>query len=136
MGASAVMAATKNSIREAVDGSQQYDVLLKDKNRRILQLEDDVAMLQGKLKHALSGAALAEAEQLVAQRASELSLVKDKARAVISEITQQKAALEARVRDYQRQRRLTVDGLVGYQTQITINTDLGRDQTPKLARMN
>ena len=44
--------------------------------------------------------------------------------------------LEARVRDYQRQRRLTVDGLVGYQTQITINTDLGRDQTPKLARMN
>ena len=99
MHASAAMAATKNSIREAVDGSQQYDVLLKDKNRRILQLEDDVAMLQGKLKHALGGAALAEAEQLVAQRASELSLVKDKARAVISEITQQKAALEARVRE-------------------------------------
>ena len=60
-GASAAMAATKNSIREAVDGSQQYDVLLKDKNRRILQLEDDVAMLQGKLKHALGGVALAEA---------------------------------------------------------------------------
>ena len=98
-GASAAMAATKNSIREAVDGSQQYDVLLKDKNRRILQLEDDVAILQGKLKNALGGAALAEAEQLVAQRASELSLVKDKARAVISEITQQKAALEARVRE-------------------------------------
>ena len=44
--------------------------------------------------------------------------------------------LEARVRDYQRQRRLTVDGLVGFQTQIAINTDLDRDQTPRLARMN
>ena len=99
MNASAAMAATKNSIREAVDGGQQVDVMLKEKNRRILQLEDDVAMLQSKLKHALGGAALAEAEQLVAQRASELSMVKDKARAVIGEITQQKAALEARVRE-------------------------------------
>jgi len=44
--------------------------------------------------------------------------------------------LEARVRDYQRQRRLTVDGLVGFQTQIAINTDLDHDTTPRLARMN
>ena len=52
--ATAAMAATKNSIREAVDGSQQVDSMLREKNRRILQLEDDVAMLQNKLKQAHS----------------------------------------------------------------------------------
>ena len=44
-------------------------------------------------------------------------------------------ALEARVRDYQRERRLTVDGLVGHQTQIAINSDLAADR-PRLARVN
>lgn len=44
--------------------------------------------------------------------------------------------LETRVRDYQRDRRLTVDGLVGYQTQIAINTDLDRAGGPRLARAN
>ena len=44
--------------------------------------------------------------------------------------------LESRVRDYQRQRRLTVDGLVGYQTQIAINTDLNQAGSPRLARVN
>ncbi len=44
--------------------------------------------------------------------------------------------LEIRVRDYQRDRRLTVDGLVGYQTQIAINTDLDRAGGPRLARAN
>ena len=40
--------------------------------------------------------------------------------------------LEAVVREYQRERRLTVDGLVGAQTQIVINTDLGLPDTPML----
>lgn len=40
--------------------------------------------------------------------------------------------LEAQVRDYQRDRRLTVDGIVGAQTQITINTDLALPSTPLL----
>jgi len=44
--------------------------------------------------------------------------------------------LESRVRDYQRNKRLIVDGLVGQQTQIAINTDLGTDNGPRLARMN
>jgi general secretion pathway protein A len=44
--------------------------------------------------------------------------------------------LETRVRDYQRERRLTVDGLVGYQTQIAINTDLNLEGSPRLARVN
>jgi len=44
-------------------------------------------------------------------------------------------SLEARVRDYQRERRLTVDGLVGQQTQIAINTDLNL-KNPRLTRMN
>jgi general secretion pathway protein A len=44
--------------------------------------------------------------------------------------------LESRVRDYQRQRRLTIDGLVGYQTQIVINSDLGSLQGPRLIRAN
>ena len=30
--------------------NETVDVMLKEKNRRILQLEDDVAMLQSKLK--------------------------------------------------------------------------------------
>ena len=41
--------------------------------------------------------------------------------------------LETQVRDYQRARRLTVDGLVGAQTQILISSDLDLANTPKLA---
>lgn len=44
--------------------------------------------------------------------------------------------LEARVRDYQRQRRLSVDGIAGAQTQIAINTDLNVPGTPSLTRAN
>lgn len=43
------------------------------------------------------------------------------------------SALEARVRDYQRQRRLRVDGIVGTETQVAINTELGVPGTPLLA---
>ena len=43
--------------------------------------------------------------------------------------------LEARVKDYQIEHRLNVDGLVGQQTQILINSDLGA-QAPRLARAN
>ena len=38
--------------------------------------------------------------------------------------------------DYQRERRLNVDGLVGKQTQISINTDLGAADRPRLVRAN
>ena len=44
--------------------------------------------------------------------------------------------LEAQVREYQKERRLTVDGLVGQQTQIAMNTDLGAENRPRLARAN
>lgn len=44
--------------------------------------------------------------------------------------------LETRVRDYQRQRRLSVDGIAGAQTQIAINTDLDIPGTPSLSRAN
>lgn len=43
-------------------------------------------------------------------------------------------AVEARVKAYQRDRRLEVDGLVGPQTQIIMNSDLGLEGTPRLAR--
>ncbi|MEL7536329.1 MAG: AAA family ATPase [Pseudomonadota bacterium] len=43
------------------------------------------------------------------------------------------ADLERRVREYQRARRLKVDGLVGQQTQIIINSDLGLDGIPRLS---
>jgi len=42
-------------------------------------------------------------------------------------------ALEERVRAYQRERRLDVDGIVGAQTQVAINTELGVPGTPLLA---
>ena len=42
--------------------------------------------------------------------------------------------LEQRVREYQRQRRLSVDGIAGAQTQIAINTDLQIPGTPLLSR--
>ncbi|NND53971.1 MAG: AAA family ATPase [Gammaproteobacteria bacterium] len=45
------------------------------------------------------------------------------------------AGLAARVRDYQIERRLTVDGKVGQQTQIAMNTDLDIG-APQLARLN
>ena len=44
--------------------------------------------------------------------------------------------LETRVRDYQRQRRLSVDGIAGAQTQIAINSDLDIPGTPSLSRTN
>ncbi len=44
--------------------------------------------------------------------------------------------LETRVRDFQRQHRLTIDGLVGYQTQIMINSELNSLQGPRLMRTN
>ena len=45
------------------------------------------------------------------------------------------AELEARVRDYQAERRLKADGMVGQQTQIVMNSDLNSD-APQLARLN
>ncbi len=44
------------------------------------------------------------------------------------------ASLEERVRAYQRERRLTVDGIAGTQTQIVINTDLEVPGTPLLSQ--
>ena len=44
--------------------------------------------------------------------------------------------LEARVREYQRQRRLSVDGIAGAQTQIAINSDLKIPGTPSLTLAN
>jgi murein L,D-transpeptidase YcbB/YkuD len=41
-------------------------------------------------------------------------------------------ALAERVRTYQRDRHLTVDGIVGTQTQIAMNTDLAIPGTPFL----
>ena len=45
-------------------------------------------------------------------------------------------ALAGRVRDYQRDRRLPVDGMAGYATQVAINSDLGDGEMPRLARAN
>jgi len=45
------------------------------------------------------------------------------------------ASLESYVRDYQREKRLTVDGIVGVQTQIVINTDLQVPNTPLLSKV-
>jgi general secretion pathway protein A len=44
------------------------------------------------------------------------------------------AQLAAHVRDYQRQRRLTVDGIVGARTQIALTTDLGTPEAPLLIK--
>ena len=44
--------------------------------------------------------------------------------------------LAARVRDYQRDRRLPVDGMAGHATQVAINSDLGGSDMPRLALAN
>lgn len=44
------------------------------------------------------------------------------------------ATLEARVRQFQRDHRLSVDGLAGEQTQIIINSQLSPDGSPRLRR--
>jgi len=43
------------------------------------------------------------------------------------------AALEARLRSFQRRHRLEVDGLAGQQTQILINSLLASENTPRLS---
>jgi len=45
-------------------------------------------------------------------------------------------ALEARVREFQRERRLDVDGIAGTQTQVVINAELGEPGAPVLAKAN
>ena len=45
-------------------------------------------------------------------------------------------ALAGRVRDYQRDRRLPVDGMAGHATQVAINSDLGDGEMPRLALAN
>ena len=44
--------------------------------------------------------------------------------------------LAARVRDYQRTRGLTVDGMAGHATQVAINSELGDGDMPRLALAN
>jgi general secretion pathway protein A len=44
--------------------------------------------------------------------------------------------LAARVRDYQRDRRLPVDGMAGHATQVAISSDLGGGDMPRLAQAN
>ncbi|MEQ1803249.1 MAG: AAA family ATPase [Gammaproteobacteria bacterium] len=44
--------------------------------------------------------------------------------------------LAARVRDYQRVRRLPVDGMAGHATQVAISSDLGGSDMPRLAQAN
>ena len=44
--------------------------------------------------------------------------------------------LAARIRDYQRDRRLPVDGMAGHATQVAINSDLGDGTMPRLAQAN
>ncbi len=41
--------------------------------------------------------------------------------------------LAARLRDYQRDRRLPIDGMAGYATQVAISSDLGGTDMPRLA---
>jgi general secretion pathway protein A len=44
--------------------------------------------------------------------------------------------LAARIRDYQRDRRLPVDGMAGHATQVAMSSDLGGTDMPRLARAN
>jgi general secretion pathway protein A len=44
--------------------------------------------------------------------------------------------LAARVRDYQRDRRLPIDGMAGHATQVAISSDLGGGDMPRLAQAN
>jgi general secretion pathway protein A len=44
--------------------------------------------------------------------------------------------LATRVRDYQRDRRLPMDGMAGHVTQVAINSDLGGGDLPRLALAN
>ncbi|MBT5891661.1 MAG: AAA family ATPase [Chromatiales bacterium] len=55
---------------------------------------------------------------------------------VVSDPDYYDAALASEVKKYQRQRRLSVDGLIGAQTQIAINTDLNLPNTPILVTRN
>jgi general secretion pathway protein A len=44
--------------------------------------------------------------------------------------------LAGRIRDYQRDRRLPVDGMAGHATQVAISSDLGGGDMPRLAQAN
>jgi general secretion pathway protein A len=61
-----------------------------------------------------------------------LSAIDDRYRAEPIDSDEFDAMLEQRVRDFQRDHRLDVDGLVGRQTQIIINSLLAADDTPRL----
>jgi general secretion pathway protein A len=61
-----------------------------------------------------------------------LSAINERYRAEPLDSDEFDATLEQRVREFQRDNRLDVDGLVGRQTQIIINSLLAADGTPRL----
>lgn len=83
--------------------ADRIEITLREKNRRILELEEKQAKLNAQLKKALFGDALGEATALAKQREQELETMKQRTMAKFKDMAKEKAALEERIRTLERE---------------------------------
>ena len=90
------------SIKTTIE-ADRIEITLREKNRRILELEEKQAKLNAQLKKALFGDALGEATALAKQREQELETMKQRTMAKFKDMAKEKAALEERIRTLERE---------------------------------
>jgi len=123
-----VMSGLDRDVARLAIGARTYKVAVED----LSQLWYGEHLLLWRPENRL-GTALAPGMQNESVRWLRESLARIQGRPpdeILSDLFDQQ--LEAQVRDYQRDRRLTVDGIVGAQTQIVMSTDLGLPGIPLL----
>lgn len=86
--------AVGSSFKEAVDESGQIDSMIRSKNKRILELEEERVQLHAQLRLVMSDSALADAVALAKQKEQEVELIKQRTVAKFKELVAEKSAAE------------------------------------------
>ena len=92
----------QSGLRDALEETAPMDVMLREKNARILELEEERASLSAQLKRALAGDALAEALQAVQTHKAEAERVRARAVEKFKAMAAGRAELEAELRALQQ----------------------------------
>ena len=90
-----------SSLQSAMDDNDRVDVMLRDKNRRILELEEERSRLHAQLRKS-GGEALADAMAEAKQRTGELESLKERTVGKFKAMAKEKAELEERIASLQR----------------------------------
>ncbi|KAL3893742.1 MAG: hypothetical protein SGPRY_014021, partial [Prymnesium sp.] len=91
-----------SAVGESLKGgneNEQAEVLLRAKNKRILELEEEKTQLQASLRSAMSDSALADAVALAKKKEAEVELIKQRTVAKFKELTAEKNEAEEAKRE-------------------------------------